>query len=514
MDSTLYRLEDGTFALTLKAATAAGSANAQQRLPTHFILLIDTSDSMADSSKLANVKHSASLVLHFLGPQDRLSVVTFGDDATTHAKAVECTPDQKEALNAMFERIRTDGCTNLSAGLLAVRDMLARREPAVATLKTGILLLTDGHANRGVSRADMLRDMVRQIHDEYPDISLQAVGYGTDHNAELLKGVAEQTAGTYSIVDNREGAATVIGDTLGNLFSCVAQRVTVVPGRTHAEPEGTQFVVSGDPPRIQIGDLYEETETLMLFKVKNEDASLSITVRGTLLPSMAAYESELILDDAITEIPWSVKKAVDLTRCRYRISALFKDLREFRLGANRFAEVLTKVEAEETLLKAPHYHDDAVAKMLLAECASLREATAVLQRGSYHDVHDMTTRLVSHEAYTNLGRGTTQSIQRPPRGNSFSEEEAEDPTLTAASRNRRVRFPDPIGAGLTATTGAGGGAGLTATASQYMTSPYANRTARRVTQLMATMSAGGEEAAAAAHEAADLSQMATGEPHP
>ncbi len=500
MDSTLYRLEDGTFALTLKAvaAASAGSAGAQ-RLPTHFILLIDTSDSMADSSKLANVKHSASLVLHFLGPQDRLSVVTFGDDATTHAKAVECTPDQKEALNAMFERIRTDGCTNLSAGLLAVRDMLARREPAVATLKTGILLLTDGHANRGVARADMLRDMVRQIHDEYPDISLQAVGYGTDHNAELLKGVAEQTAGTYSIVDDREGAATVIGDTLGNLFSCVAQRVTVVPG-CQIEPEGTQFVVSGDPPRVQIGDLYEETETLMLFKFKDEDLGYAITVRGTLLPSMAAYESELILDDAVMEIPWSVKKAVDLTRCRYRISALFKDLREFRLGANRFADVLTKVEAEETLLKQPHYYDDAVAKMLLAECASLREATAVLQRGSYHDVHDMTTRLVSHEAYTNLARGTTQTIQRPPRGNSFSEEEAEDPTLTAASRNRRVRFPDPIGAG------------LNATASQYMTSPYANRTARRVTQLMATMSAGGDEAEAAAHEAANLSQMATGEP--
>lgn len=505
MDSTLYRLEDGSFALTLKAA----NATAQQRLPTHFILLIDTSDSMADSNKLANVKHSASLVLNFLGPQDRLSVVTFGDDATTHAKAVVCTPDQKTALAAMFERIRTDGCTNLSAGLIAVRDLLSRREAAVATLKTGILLLTDGHANRGVSRADMLRDMVRQIHEEYPDISLQAVGYGTDHNAELLKGVAEQTAGTYSIVDDREGAATVIGDTLGNLFSCVAQRVTVVPGQTHAEPEGTQFVVSGDPPRIQIGDLYEETETLVLLKVKHEDATLSITVRGTLLPSMAAYESDLPLGEAQTEIPWPVKKAVDLTRCRYRISTLFKDLREFRLGSSRFAEILAKVEAEEMLLKAPEYSDDAVAKMLLTECASLREAAAVLQQGNRYDVHDITTRLVSHEAYTNLGRGTTQTIQRPaPRNNSFSEDDAEDPSLTAASINRRVRFPVGVGAGLTATTGAG----LTATASQYMTSPYANRTARRVTQLMATMSQGGDEAEAAAHEAADLSQVGTGEP--
>jgi hypothetical protein len=517
MESILYHLEDGTHARVLKTAAAEGAV--VQRLPTHFILLMDTSDSMSDNNKLANVKHSASLVLNFLGPQDRLSLVTFGDDADTYAKAVACSSEQKEALKAKMEHIRTDGCTNLSAGVLAVRDILSQRTAEVAALKTGILLLTDGHANRGVSRADLLGGMLRQLHEEYPDISLQVVGYGTDHNGELLKTVAEQTAGTYSVVDDREGAATVIGDSLGSLFSCVAQRVSM-NCESKITLEGAQFKLFDDPPRVQIGDLYEDSETVVLFR-----ATGTITVTGTLLPSMESFNHRIAITDAVTEVPAQLRETVELTRCRYRISALFKDLREFRYGSSRFREILEKVEAEETLLKEARYTDNPTAKMLLAECASLREGTAILQTGTRGDIAEMTTRLVSHEAYTNLARGTTQAIQQPQRGraNSYgfdSDAEEGDPTLCAASiRANRVRFP-PMGINASASPAVG--AGLQATALEYrdpglhptssasgmyMTSPYAARTARRVTQLMATMSQGGEEAAAAAHEAAALSQM-------
>lgn len=493
MEPTLYQLDDGTHAMVLKTAVAA----ATQRLPTHFILLMDTSDSMSDNNKLANVKHSASLVLNFLGPQDRLSLVTFGDDAVTHAKAVICSSQQKEALKAVYEHIRTDGCTNLSAGILAVRDILSQRSAEMAALKTGILLLTDGHANRGVSRADLLGGMIHQLHEEYPDVSLQVVGYGTDHNGELLKTVAEQTAGTYSVVDDREGAATVIGDSLGSLFSCVAQRVSM-NSESKITLEGTQFKVYDDPSRVQIGDLYEDSETVILFRVAGAESNIAVT--GTLLPSMESFSHRIAIADAVTEVPAQLKETVELTRCRYRISTMFKDLREFRLGSSRFREILEKVGAEEALLKEARYTENPVAKMLLAECASLREAAAILQTGTRGDIAEMTTRLVSHEAYTNLARGTTQAIQQPQRGraNSYmfeSDTEEGDPTLCAASiRQTRVRFPIPE---------------INASASQYMTSPYAARTARRVTQLMATMSQGGEEAAAAVHEAAALSQMAT-----
>jgi hypothetical protein len=250
----------------------------------------------------------------------------------------------------------------------------------------------------------------------------------------------------------------------------------------------------------------------VLFRVADAESTEAVTVTGTMLPSMESFNHRIAVADAVTEVPAQLRETVELTRCRYRISAMFKDLREFRLGSSRFREILEKVGTEEALLKEARYTDNPVAKMLLAECASLREAAAILQTGTRGDIAEMTTRLVSHEAYTNLARGTTQAIQQPQRGraNSYgfdSDAEEGDPTLCAASiRANRVRFPDP---GLSASASPAPGPGLQATASQYMTSPYAARTARRVTRLMATMSQGGEEAVAAVHEAATLSQMAT-----
>jgi hypothetical protein len=199
---------------------------------------------------------------------------------------------------------------------------------------------------------------------------------------------------------------------------------------------------------------------------------------------MTAFQQLILLQDAATEIPPAVQKSVTLTRIRYRISAMFKELREFRLGVSRFREVLERVGAEEAALAA--FGEDPVAKMLLAECASLRSAVAVLQEGTRGDIQDVSARLVSHEAYTNLGRGTTQSIHRPHRRFSNTGSDVEDPVAHTLPRPVRVRFPTASGA---------------AAQQQYMTSPLANPVTRRVTQLMASMSQGGEAEAVGAAEA-------------
>lgn len=472
MDSSLYRLHDGSYALRLGTTSLLET---ERRLPTHFILCIDTSDSMSDANKLANVKHSASLVLHFLGQQDRFSLITFGDDATIHARAVPCSAEQKGVLLDTLERIRTDGCTNLSAGLVSIREILGNRTADVAALKTGILLLTDGHANRGVCAADPLRSVVRQLHEAYPAVSLQIVGYGTDHNAELLKAFAETTAGSYSIVDNREGAATVIGESLGSLFSCVAQQVSLAPGGT-LELEGNQFQIGGDPPRIQIGDIFEGNETILLFKPTSPTDTWGITVNGTLLPSLEPFQRLHLLEDAATDMDAKLELSIQLTRARYTVSRLFKTLREFRMGPSRFAEILDEVAKVEEQLS----HIDStniIAQMLRAECLSIRNGVETLQTGTRGDVAEVAARLVAHEAYTTMGRGVVAALERTP-------------VRRFPAQQQQQQWSDDEDP----------------SASQYLTSPTASRTARRVTRLMATMSMGGDEATEAAHEAAEMSQ--------
>lgn len=477
METALYKLPDDCYALRVWPRPA----EQERRLPTHFILVVDTSDSMSDNNKLANVKHSASLVLHFLGAQDYLSIITFGDDATIHAKAVRCDSDQKQLLTDSLSRIRTDGCTNLSAGIVRVQELLNGRTEEIAAIKTGILLLTDGHANRGVFGADPLRSVIRQLHETFPTVNIQVVGYGTDHNAELLKSFAEITQGTYSIVDDREGAATVIGDSLGSLFSCVAQQVSLQPN-FKLELEGEQYRVAGDPPRIQIGDVYEGNETLLLFKAQTS-ATPTAVLQGTLLPSLAAFHTTIALD-ATVELTSELETTILLTRKRYAVSRLFKQLREYRLGSNRFADIRVELEAIEAQLADARFNDNPIAQMLKSECISIRNAMETLQTGTRWDAADVATRLVAHEAYTNLGRGTVAALP-PRRRHTVVEEDPQNTTCAA----------------------------LGATSSQYMTTPSRNRMTNRVTRLMTTMSVGGEGASAAAHEAAELSQQSGGDVH-
>lgn len=460
MDTSLFSLADGTFALRVRAA----ATTTEQRLPTHSILLIDASESMLDSNKLENVKHSASMVLNFLGATDKMSIVTFGEDATRVIAAASCAPEAKPVLEKKIRDLVVNGCTNLSAGLLAVRRILEEQAAGPdATIKTGLLLLTDGHANRGDASAGGLQRILASLREAWPGLTTNVVGYGLDHNVDLLKSMAEQSQGSYSVVESREGAATVIGDMLGTLFSCVAQQVVVrVPGGLR--PEGTQFTmdVNGE---IKVGDVIEGGEALILLRPDAAGGGGgAITVDGYLLPSLEAYRAVRPLAEAATDLPTDLADQITLTRLRYKCAALFRELRESP-EVERIEAIRGEVSAMEVALGAERFVGNAVASMLVAECGSLRKAMEALTNPRMRNPDRLFRRMAAHEALTSLGRGITRAIDS-------DDEEPENP---------RVRFgrasvvPEPMAPGAPAPL-------------NYVTSPFRNRTAQRVTNLMATMS--------------------------
>jgi Mg-chelatase subunit ChlD len=487
MDTSLYSLADGCFALRVRAA--ATDADAEQRLPTHSILLVDASESMLDGNKLENVKHSASMVLNFLGATDKMSIVTFGEDATRVIAAASCAPEAKPVLEKSIRDLTTNGCTNMSAGLLAVRRILEEQSQCDgpdATIKTGLLLLTDGHANRGDASAAGLQRILASLREAWPGLTTNVVGYGLDHNVDLLKSMAEQSQGSYSVVESREGAATVIGDMLGTLFSCVAQQMVVrVPGGLR--PEGTQFTmdVNGE---IKVGDVIEGGEALILL---TPDAAGggggAITVDGYLLPSLEAYRVVRPLAEAATDLPADLVDHITLTRLRYRCAALFRELRESP-EVERIEAIRAEVSAMEVTLGVERFVGNAVASMLVAECGSLRKAMDALTNPRMRNPDRLFRRMAAHEALTSLGRGMTRAIDS-------DDDEPENPH---ARFGRASTVPEPVAPGAPAPL-------------NYVASPFRNRTARRVTNLMATMSSlAPEDVDAVRAAAAEASQYSVG----
>jgi Ca-activated chloride channel family protein len=148
---------------------------------------------MEDDDKLENVKRSLHYLLNFLTEKDHISVITFSSNAKTIINKMCCSLTEKENLRAHIAMIHLEFSTNLSAALVETRNVLLTDASGI---KQGILLLTDGIANDGVIEPDQIVTMTKKLLQDYHGTSLSCIGYGTDHNAELLQSMATEGGGS------------------------------------------------------------------------------------------------------------------------------------------------------------------------------------------------------------------------------------------------------------------------------------------------------------------------------
>jgi hypothetical protein len=355
------------------------------RVATHFILLLDVSESMLEENKLDNCKKCASLIVNFMTPEDRISLITFGEDAELHLKYTPAEESNKEAIKGTIQSIESNGCTNLSAGLGYVREVCED------TLKTGLLILTDGHANRGVSYSAELRQMIRTLSDRFSNLSVHCVAYGHDHNDGLLKGIAEDNQGSYNIVNTVEDTAFAFGETLGGLMSCAYQNVVVhVP--SNSVVHGPYKIVNNT---VRIGDVYAGTKPMILLDMP----SLDVTVSGMNIPSLE---------------PWTVTptvvalqgrdKDIELTKLRYTCTHIITRIRNRERGLTRV------VDDFESALNDDFFNGHPVAKLLKSEIKTLR---SMIENGIDHQ-----TSVVATQLQTSLGGGRGFSSPTTRRRNS------------------------------------------------------------------------------------------------
>ena len=240
----------------------------KDRIPVHLCCVLDISGSMDDENKLKNVKNSLYYLLDFLGPQDKISIVTFSNIAKIVVN--QAFGSDKENIRTQLSLIHSESSTNLSAGIIEAQETLL-----TDTYKQGILLLTDGEANDGLIVTSDIVQLVRNTITKF-DISISCIGYGLYHNAELLQSISTEGKGSYYIVNNLEAVATVFGDVLGGLVTCVAQQVQVIlPVGTEVKSRYATNTV--ESMNIIIGDMTAGFEAVFLAKIPHH---FSVSLKG------------------------------------------------------------------------------------------------------------------------------------------------------------------------------------------------------------------------------------------
>lgn len=198
---------------------AAPSAPALERPPLDIALVLDRSGSM-EGRPLDSVRRAVLELLRVAGPDDRIAVVTFDTSVDV------VLPLEHHDANAVAGRVRavhSGGSTNLSAGWLKGVEVLTagKRDKAIAR----VVILTDGHANAGVTERDALCTMVRGATDH--GITTSLIGFADGHDEELIASLADAGRGNDYWCAGPDQALNVFTAEFAGLASVVAQNLSI-----------------------------------------------------------------------------------------------------------------------------------------------------------------------------------------------------------------------------------------------------------------------------------------------
>jgi Ca-activated chloride channel homolog len=111
--------------------------------------------------------------------------------------------------------------TNLSGGLIQGCQHLLQQNTEAYVNR--LLLLSDGHANRGITEYDQLMKVIREYQNK--GLYISTLGVSNDFNEELMEGMAEYGKGNYYFIQEVEHIPEIFSKELEGLLSVVAQNV-------------------------------------------------------------------------------------------------------------------------------------------------------------------------------------------------------------------------------------------------------------------------------------------------
>ncbi len=232
---------------------AAPPAAPVERAPLDVVVVLDRSGSMS-GAPLASVTAATAQLLRLAGSADRIGVVAFDDEVQL---ALPLAAHDADTAARTVMAIEAGGSTNLSGGWLKGLEMLTS-SPRPEALRR-IIVLTDGHANAGITGADQLVPLIKSGYGQ--GVTTSCIGFDNGYDEQLLAALADGGMGNDYWCDGPDQAAQVFTDEFGGLASVVAQNVSVeiTPGAAVAATAVlNEFPVTDVPGGMQValGDAY------------------------------------------------------------------------------------------------------------------------------------------------------------------------------------------------------------------------------------------------------------------
>jgi Mg-chelatase subunit ChlD len=206
--------------LRLAVKTASSGRETDQAL--NLVLVLDNSGSMERADRVRILRECLRVLSEKLGSADRISVVAF---ARTARLWVDALPgDRAGELGDRVGQLAPEGGTNLEDALRAAYETALKH--FVVGGGNRVILLTDGAANLGEVRSEVLRQMV--VSHRTKGIALDCFGIGWEgYNDEVLEALSRNGDGRYGFVNSPEEASVGFAAQLAGALQVAASDVKV-----------------------------------------------------------------------------------------------------------------------------------------------------------------------------------------------------------------------------------------------------------------------------------------------
>lgn len=192
------------------------------RAPLNLVAVVDKSGSM-EGAPLMRVRESLHQILGQLRPGDQLSIVLYGDRSYRH---LEPTPigDRRAAIRLAIDAIRSDGSTNMEAGLKVGYETAFASQAGFKGV-TRVMLFTDEQPNVGRTDAESFMGMAREASRR--GVGLTTIGVGTQFDAPLATKVSSVRGGNLYFLRDKADVETVFAAKLDTMVSELAYDLTL-----------------------------------------------------------------------------------------------------------------------------------------------------------------------------------------------------------------------------------------------------------------------------------------------
>ena len=282
----------GPFHVRVALRSSTERPSERPHLSVHLVL--DVSGSMAGES-ITNAREAARSLVDKLAPNDDFSLVTFSNDAEVKI------PDgpvgaRRDAIKKTIAAIKEGGGTNIGRALeLGYAQAQAKSIPADAVRV--VLLLSDGHANMGITAPDRLSKLALDAFQS--GVQTSAFGLGPDYDGALMSAIAAEGAGGYYYLRDAQqiapALATEIDKRLDPVATAVEVRVRLKKDVSLLRVYGSRRLTGEEAARVRAQEVAADAQAAKRDKIAKDRQDDTEGGMRFFIPAFAPDDSHALL---------------------------------------------------------------------------------------------------------------------------------------------------------------------------------------------------------------------------